>query len=57
LAQHVIETMPRSLNMFVVGMNAPPEPFVPEQYRLQPGYALLIAGFGSSEEHAELCPG
>ncbi len=45
LAQRVIETMPRSLNMFVVGMNAPPEPFVPEQYRLQPGYALLIAGF------------
>jgi hypothetical protein len=32
----------------------PPAPFVPEEYHLETGYALLIAGFGSAEEHAKL---
>jgi hypothetical protein len=27
---------------------------VPEEYRLQPGYALLVVGFGSSDAHAQL---
>jgi hypothetical protein len=33
-------------------MTAPPAPFVPEEYHLVPGYALLVAGWGSADEHA-----
>jgi hypothetical protein len=51
LARDLIATLPRDLNAMVIGMNAPPEPFVPEPFRLQPGYALLVVGFGSHEEH------
>src|ERR1700737_2947840 len=29
-----------------------PAPFVPEEHRFRPGAVLLIAGFGSQEEHA-----
>jgi FAD/FMN-containing dehydrogenase len=47
LARDVIADLPSDLNMFIAAINAPPEPFVPEQYRFQPGYALLIAGFGA----------
>ena len=37
-----------------IAMNAPPAPFVPEQYHFAPGHALILAGFGSAEEHAAL---
>jgi FAD binding domain-containing protein/berberine-like enzyme len=36
----------------VVGMSAPPEPFVPEEYRGERGVAVMVAGWGSAEEHA-----
>src|SRR6266566_2827132 len=34
--------LPRDAAMFIGGLNAPPEPFVPEEYRFQPGYALAV---------------
>lgn len=34
-----------------IGLTAPPAPFVPEQFRGRAGHALLVAGFGSAEEH------
>jgi FAD/FMN-containing dehydrogenase len=46
LAQDVVATLPDSLNVILAGVNAPPAPFVPEEHRLQPGYALLLTGFG-----------
>jgi FAD/FMN-containing dehydrogenase len=52
IAREVIATLPRDLNAVIAGLNAPPAPFVPEQHQFRPGYALLITGFGSSEEHA-----
>lgn len=52
LARDVIPALPRTINVLTVGMNAPPAPFVPEPYRMQPGYALAGGGFGSPEEHA-----
>ncbi len=55
LARDVTADMPRELNAQIVGLSAPPAPFVPEQYHHQPGYALLVAGFGEPEEHAALC--
>ena len=52
IAREVIATLPRDLNAVIAGLNAPPAPFVPEQHQFRPGYALLITGFGSPEEHA-----
>jgi FAD/FMN-containing dehydrogenase len=51
-ARDVIGTLPRDVNAVIAGLNAPPAPFVPEQHHFRPGYALLVAGFGSAEEHA-----
>jgi FAD/FMN-containing dehydrogenase len=45
----------RDITVFTVAVNAPPEEFVPEEHRFQPGYAVLLAGFGSDDEHAGLC--
>jgi FAD/FMN-containing dehydrogenase len=40
------------VNIIVVGVNAPPAPFVPQEYWGAPGYLLLITGFDAPEEHA-----
>lgn len=53
LARDVIPTLPRELGVIFGGLNAPPAPFVPEQYQHQLGIALMVTGFGSAEEHAE----
>ena len=54
LAREVIATLPRELNIIVAGLNAPPAPFVPEPHHHQPGYALVVAGFGSAEQHHQV---
>jgi FAD/FMN-containing dehydrogenase len=54
LAREVIAKLPRELNILIAGLNAPPAPFVPEQHHFQPGYALVVTGFGSAEEHAQV---
>jgi FAD/FMN-containing dehydrogenase len=53
-ARELEPALPRDAAMFIGGLNAPPEPFVPEEYRFQPGYALLVAGFGAAAAHADL---
>ena len=47
-----LQTVPEEMGAFLAGISAPPEPFVPEPYHHAPGYALLIVGFGSAEDHA-----
>jgi FAD binding domain/Berberine and berberine like len=54
LAREIIATLPLELNATIVGLNAPPAPFVPEEHRLQPGYALVVTGFGSAGEHGRV---
>jgi FAD/FMN-containing dehydrogenase len=54
LARDVVATMPDSVNIIVAGVHAPPAPFVPAQLQLQPGYAMLVAGFGAVEEHDDV---
>src|SRR5439155_26934451 len=49
-----IKTVPEEMGAFIAGLSAPPAPFVPEQYHFAPGYALVIVGFGSAEEHARV---
>ena len=41
----------RDVNIIVAGINAPPEPFVPQEHWFKPGYALLMTGAGNKEEH------
>jgi hypothetical protein len=54
LARETIENLPRELNIVIGGLSAPPSPLVPEEYHLRPGYALMVAGFGSSQAHADV---
>jgi FAD/FMN-containing dehydrogenase len=50
--REVVPELPRSLNVIITVMTAPPAPFVPEQHHFRPGIGLLLAGFGDTEEHA-----
>ncbi|MCO4256997.1 FAD-binding oxidoreductase [Pseudarthrobacter cellobiosi] len=52
LARDLVSILPRDLNVVLGELNAPPAPFVPEQYRFRPGYALLLTGFGPTSQHA-----
>jgi FAD/FMN-containing dehydrogenase len=54
LAQQVTADLPPKMGAVIAGLNAPPAPFVPEQYRFRPGYALIVAAFGADAEHARL---
>jgi FAD/FMN-containing dehydrogenase len=40
--------------VFLAGLNAPPAPFVPEQFQFAPCYGLAVVSFGSPEAHAAL---
>ena len=54
LAQQVTADLPPGMGALIAGLNAPPAPFVPEEYHFRPGYALIVAGFGADAEHARL---
>jgi FAD/FMN-containing dehydrogenase len=54
LARDTCNGLPRNAGGVIPCLNAPPAPFVPEQYHLLPGLALTVVGFGSAEEHAAL---
>jgi FAD/FMN-containing dehydrogenase len=45
---------PRNSGGALVGINAAPAPFVPEEAHFAPGVALVVAGFGTADEHAAL---
>ena len=53
-AREFTRALPADAAAFIGGLNAPPEPFVPEEHRLRPGYALAVVGFGSAAAHAQL---
>lgn len=54
LAGQAIDGLPTDVGALVACVNAPPAPFVPEEHHFRPGYALLIASFGTPEEHTRL---
>ncbi|MGI5129650.1 FAD-binding oxidoreductase [Pseudonocardia sp. CA-107938] len=54
LMRDVVGGLPRSLNAFIAFTNAPPAPFVPEQHHHQPGYVLMLGGFGDAAEHGQV---
>lgn len=53
LARDLVPNLPRDLNMVLGVLDAPPAPFVPEEFRFRPGYALLLTGFGPLGQHDE----
>jgi FAD/FMN-containing dehydrogenase len=51
-ARDAAEALPRGVGALIACLNAPPAPFVPEQYHFSPGVAFLVVGFDSAEDHA-----
>ncbi len=51
--REAVATLPRSCNVILAGLNAPPAPFVPEEHHLKAGFALVLCGFGDPDEHAQ----
>jgi FAD/FMN-containing dehydrogenase len=47
-----LETLPDDFGRQIVGLNAPPLPFVPEALHFALGYMVAIIGWGTPEEHA-----
>jgi FAD/FMN-containing dehydrogenase len=54
LGRDLFATLPMNANAMIISVNAPPAPFVPEQFHFMPGYVVVVVGFGSLEEHAGL---
>jgi FAD/FMN-containing dehydrogenase len=48
---HVFE-LPAGTGVLLAGLSAPAAPFVPSEYHGLTGIAVLVAGWGSAEEHA-----
>jgi FAD/FMN-containing dehydrogenase len=53
-ARDYIKDLPDQCGVFLAGLSAPPEPFVPEEHHLAPVYAFVIVGFGDADTHAGL---
>lgn len=54
LCREVVPALPGNVGALIASsLSAPPAEFVPEQFHFLPGYALLVAGFGSETEHAQ----
>ena len=49
-----LDELSEEVGLFIGGLNAPPAPFVPEHFQLQPCYALGMVGFGDETDHAEV---
>jgi hypothetical protein len=52
LARDLIAELPPEMNLVVGSLNAPPAPFVPAEHQFQPGWVLILTGFGPAAEHA-----
>jgi FAD/FMN-containing dehydrogenase len=50
-AREVVGALPDETNVVIGALNAPPMPFVPEEMHFTPGYAAIVAGFGTEAEH------
>jgi FAD/FMN-containing dehydrogenase len=51
LIAQVLPTLPPTMGTLLACLNAPPAPWVPAEHQLQPGYALLVAGFDGPDPH------
>jgi hypothetical protein len=53
-ARDFIPGLPDECGVFLAGLNAPPEPFVPEEHQLAPVFAIAVVGLQDDETHARL---
>jgi hypothetical protein len=53
-AREYVKDLPDECGVFLAGLSAPPEPFVPEEHHLAPVYLFAIVGLGDAEAHAAL---
>lgn len=51
-ARDYLFELPAGMGVLCAGLSAPPAPFVPPEYHGLSGFAVLVAGWGSPEEHA-----
>jgi FAD/FMN-containing dehydrogenase len=49
----LVHSLPQQYGALLAGLSAPPAPFVPEQHQGQPGFVVVVAGWGSAEELAQ----
>ena len=49
-----MDQVPGDVAVFLAGLNAPPAPFVPDEYQLTPGYAVLLVNHSDSDSHHEV---
>lgn len=50
----IVAGLPRDFGALMACLNAPPAPFVPEQYHFRLGVALMVVGLGSADEQARM---
>ena len=53
-AREFVRDLPDECGVFLAGLNAPPEPFVPEEHQHAPVFVLAVVGLGSEAAHAQL---
>ena len=53
-ARDYVEELPDDCGVFMAGLSAPPEPFVPAELHFTPAFALAVIGFGDEADHARL---
>lgn len=53
-ARNFVDGLPNECCVFLAGLSAPPEPFVPQELHFTPAYALVVVGLGDEAEHARL---
>jgi hypothetical protein len=51
-ARDYLLDLPRGAGALVAGLSAPPAPFVRPEHQGLPGFAILVADWGTAEEHA-----
>ena len=53
-AREYVRTLPDECGVFLAGLTAPPEPFVPDAHNGQPVYLFAIVGLADDAAHSEL---
>jgi len=54
-ARGLADDLPDEFGLLLAGLNAPPEPFVPEEVQFTPVFALVVVGTGSPDDHTTVC--
>ncbi len=50
-SREYLRTVPERTGPFLAALSLPPAPFVPQKLHWMPGYALIVIGFDTPEEH------